>query len=257
MRSLRIGTAAVSAVVAAAVIAPNVAWQESGPSAAGATAAPSRATTPIDSALAKPLSVLDQFPNQDSRGRPTPELPPDFQAQGRYIVRDLDVNVPFTWEGRDGDSQMIAGGPDDPIWFTNVIYRDKLYTLTYEWPKVPPNQPCHRVGDFSLEDLNDRLLSTSRFVGREILDQKPPRRVNHWRVGIVLGRNLPPGIQPRFAILEADWYVARGDPSRIWQVLHFGYQNLYDPELDEWMRMKTFRHTAGEVTLPDKCRHPG
>ncbi|MGH3491375.1 MAG: hypothetical protein ACRDP8_26075 [Actinopolymorphaceae bacterium] len=52
-------------------------------------------------------------------------------APGRSIVRDLGIDVPFTWQGRDGDSQMVAGGPDHPIWFTNLIYHNTLYTLTY------------------------------------------------------------------------------------------------------------------------------
>jgi hypothetical protein len=247
-------------VVAAAVIVPNIAWQGSSPSTAGAVSpAP---ITPLRSPLPDdPLSALDSFPNsakQRSQDPPTPELPRDFQGKGRYIVRDLGVDVPFTWEGRDGDSQMIAGGPGQRIWFTNVIYRDTLYTLTYRWPGIPrrPPQPCHKVGAFSLDDLNNRLLSTSRFVGREILEQRPPRHVNHWRVGIVLGRDDPPGNHFRIPVLEADFYVAQGDPSTIWQVLHFGFQNLYDPELDEWMKMKSFDHAPGEVTLPSSCPAP-
>nr|WSX53412.1 hypothetical protein OG409_33525 [Streptomyces sp. NBC_00974] len=43
-------------------------------------------------------------------------------------MRDLDITVPFTWEGRDGDSQMTAGGPQYPIWFTNLIHHGTLYT---------------------------------------------------------------------------------------------------------------------------------
>src|SRR5579871_5518062 len=47
-----------------------------------------------------------------------PVLPANFQGRGRYIVADLGINVPFTWQGRNGDSQMIAGGPQYRIWFT-------------------------------------------------------------------------------------------------------------------------------------------
>jgi hypothetical protein len=39
-------------------------------------------------------------------------------------------------------------------------------------------------------------------------------------------------------------------------VLHFGFQNLYDPNLDEWINMHTFKHGAGEVTLPPACPLP-
>lgn len=38
-----------------------------------------------------------------------PELPDDFSWTGRYLVPDLDVEVPFIWNGRDGDFQMTAG----------------------------------------------------------------------------------------------------------------------------------------------------
>src|SRR6266540_3456504 len=60
-----------------------------------------------------------------------PHLPRDFRGQGRWIVRDLGINVPFSWRGRNGNSRMIAGGPQYPIWFTNLIYHNTLYTLTY------------------------------------------------------------------------------------------------------------------------------
>ena len=57
---------------------------------------------------------------------------------------DLGITVPFTWEGRNGDSQMIAGGPEYPIWFTNLIYHNTLYTLTYKWPNLT-DHPCSRI----------------------------------------------------------------------------------------------------------------
>jgi len=37
-------------------------------------------------------------------------------------------------------------------------------------------------------------------------------------------------------------------------VLQFGVQNLYDPELDEWLRMDTFRREPGRVRLPRSCQ---
>jgi hypothetical protein len=50
-----------------------------------------------------------------------PQLPRDFQWEGRWIVSDLGVDVPFTWQGKDGNVQMIAGGEEDEIYFTNLI----------------------------------------------------------------------------------------------------------------------------------------
>lgn len=182
-----------------------------------------------------------------------PRLPRDFQGKGRWVVRDLGVTVPFTWEGRDGDSQMVAGGPKYPIWFTNLIYRGTLYTLTYKWPGLTEH-PCSQIPHFDLDQLN-RAFQSARFVGREILQQNPDRYVNHWRVGAVLPKQ-PPGKYLRFPLALGDIYVDQHDRSTFWQVLQFGVQNLYDPELDEWLVMNTFDHKPGRVTLPRACTAP-
>jgi hypothetical protein len=185
---------------------------------------------------------------------PPPRLPRDFRGKGKWIVRDLDITVPFTWEGRDGDSQMTAGGPQYPIWFTNLIYGDTLYTLTYKWPGLTEH-PCSRIPDFTLEALNQGL-EKARFVGRETLRRTHTQRhVNHWRVGVVLPQ-LPPGNYPRLPLALGDIYVDEDDRGTFWQVLQFGVQNLYDPELDEWLVMDTFEHRPGTVTLPQRCEPP-
>ncbi|MFG2972951.1 hypothetical protein ACGFYY_08080 [Streptomyces sp. NPDC048331] len=184
---------------------------------------------------------------------PPPRLPRDFRGKGKWIVRDLDITVPFTWEGRDGDSQMTAGGPQYPIWFTNLIYHDTLYTLTYKWPGLDEH-PCSRIPGFDLEELNEGF-ENARFVGRETLRRTPERRVNHWRVGVVFPE-LPPGNHPRLPLALGDIYVDENDRGTFWQVLQFGVQNLYDPELDEWLVMDTFEHRPGTVTLPQRCEPP-
>ena len=93
-------------------------------------------------------------PSQDSTPAPRPpRLPGNFRGKGRWIVRDLGITVPFSWEGRNGDSQMIAGGPKYPIWFTNLIYHGTLYTLTYKWPGLTEH-PCSRIPGFDLDGLN-------------------------------------------------------------------------------------------------------
>ncbi len=183
-----------------------------------------------------------------------PELPRNFQGRGTWIVRDLGITVPFTWQGARGDSQMVAGGPRYPIWFTNLIYHNTLYTLTYRWPGVTQH-PCSRVGYFNLDILN-QALNRARFVGREILVGRPRRYVNHWRVGVVLPQ-LPSGSFFRLPFALGDVYVDQHNRGTFWQVLQFGVQNLYDPELDEWLRMDTFRHRAGTVRLPARCPPPG
>ncbi|MFE2377290.1 hypothetical protein [Streptomyces sp. NPDC059398] len=179
-----------------------------------------------------------------------PQLPRDFRGKGKWVVRDLGITVPFTWEGRNGDSQMVAGGPQYPIWFTNLIHHGTLYTLTYKWPGLTDHS-CSRIPGFGLDQLNQAFRG-SRFVGREILQGNPDRQVNHWRVGVVLPKR-PPGKFLRFPLALGDIYVDQKDRSTFWQVLQFGVQNLYDPKLDEWLVMKTFQHKPGTVTLPRRC----
>jgi hypothetical protein len=151
---------------------------------------------------------------------------------------------------------MIAGGPRYRIWFTNLIYRNTLYTLTYKWPNIPlnPFRRCDRVGVFSRQMFNS-MLKTARFVGPEILQGKKDRHVDHWRAGVVLGSTRP-GREPRLPLALGDIYVDQRDPSQWWQVLQFGIQNLFDPQLDEWFRMTTFSHRPGQVTLPRRCPPP-
>ncbi|MFF4324090.1 hypothetical protein [Streptomyces sp. NPDC001568] len=225
-------SAALAAVVALVVAAPSpvTAAPRTGTAPSFATAAARQETTP-----------------------PPPRLPRDFRGKGKWIVRDLDITVPFTWEGRDGDSQMTAGGPQYPIWFTNLIHRGSLYTLTYKWPGLN-DHPCSRIPDFNLEALNQGF-ENARFVGRETLRRTPQRHVNHWRVGVVLPQ-LPPGNYPRLPLALGDIYVDENNRGTFWQVLQFGVQNLYDPELDEWLVMDTFEHRPGTVTLPRRCESP-
>ncbi len=190
-----------------------------------------------------------------------PRLPRNFSWRGRYIVPDLKVNVPFIWNGNDGDIQMIAGSEKDPIFFTNLIYHNHLYTYTYKWPCLqpeflPPLERCCPLLKFSLDDLN-ALFATSFFVGAEILEKKTRHcckrlHVNHFRLAIALP-HFPPGFYPRLPFLSADIYVNQKDSSKIVKILHFGLQNLYDPNLDEWIVINQFDDCPGEVTLPPPC----
>ncbi|MEW2220541.1 hypothetical protein AB0939_14800 [Streptomyces sp. NPDC006990] len=215
-----------------------------------APAAPAAGSTG-DRAAHTPSSGAADAERAAAQTPPPPRLPRNFSGRGRWIVRDLGIEVPFRWAGRDGDSQMVAGGPQYPIWFTNLIYRGTLYTLTYKWPGLTEH-PCSKIPGFDRERLND-LLAKARFVGRETLERTPRRQVNHWRVGVVLPQR-PPGNQLRFPLALGDVYVDQRDPGTFWQVLQFGVQNLYDPELDEWLVMNTFAHRPGKVELPRRCR---
>lgn len=197
-------------------------------------------------------------PGTSVAGAPRPPvLPANFTWTGRYVVPDLDAEVPFTWHGRDGNFQMVAGGDEHPIHFTNILHDGTLYTLTYKWPGVPRN-PCSNVGPFTLADLN-KGLESSRFVGAEILEDHGERRVNHFRAGVVwepppsLTGTIPGVPQIRIPIMAGDIYVDREDPTRFWKVLQFGLQNLYDKNLDEWIVIDQIDPGPGTVTLPEEC----
>lgn len=209
-------------------------------------------------------SIENHKCHHDRNDPSPPQLPRNFRWEGRYVVSDLidpetgqmGINVPFTWHGNDGNIQMIAGSEKHPIYFTNLIYNNHLYTYTYKWPGLqpeflPPLEPCKPLIEFSLEDLN-AFLATSRFVGPVILEDNKCRHVNHFRVGIVLP-HFPSGFYPRFAISLADIFVDQNDPSKFWQVLHFGYQNIYDPELDEWIFINKMEDRPGKIKLPPVC----
>jgi hypothetical protein len=100
-----------------------------------------------------------------------------------------------------------------------------------------------------MADLN-KFFATSRFVGRVILQERDLRFVNHFRATLVLS-NGESGNHPRLALAQADLFVEQGDSTRFRQVLHFGYQNLYDPELDEWIIIDKIERGGGTFVLPE------
>ena len=186
---------------------------------------------------------------------PRPRIPETFSWSGRYAVPDLGIEVPFVWYGNDGDFQMIAGGDGDPVHFTNIIRSGELYTLTYAWPEVP-RMPCSHVGSFTLAELNAGF-ATASFAGEETLHREDDHLVHHFRsVGTV---DLPSdllgdtGVPLRVPLMAGDIYVDADDPSSIRQLLHFGVQNLYDPNLDEWILVDETSADPREVELPEEC----
>lgn len=198
-----------------------------------------------------------------------PQIPRNFVGHGRYYVPDLDVDVPFSWQARNGDVHMIAGSsnPKDPIHFENIIYTDPfgstdLYTITYKWPTpIPTPGECTRVRiDGHRIDLKtvNKFFATSSYVGREIIfDRNRAAKVNHFRASFVIPiplDTIPPfPFVFRLPILSADLYVDPNNPRTFKKVLHFGLQNLYDEDLDEWFVMRTFKLRKGQVTLPKEC----
>ena len=187
-----------------------------------------------------------------------PLLPADFQGTGRYIVRDLGIDVPFSWQGRDGNSQMTAGGPEHPIWFTNLIYENTLYTLTYRWPNIPlfPPRACSKIpGFFNRQIFNDKL-KTARYVGPEILQGDQDRHVDHWRVGRgrrlhCAGGVLPVPDRARRHLRRP----ARPEPGG-GRCCSSACRTSSTRSWTSGSRWTPSSHRPGEVTLPDRCPPP-
>ncbi len=165
--------------------------------------------------------------------------------------------MPFRWDAKHGNTQMVAGGRDDPIWFTNIISDGVLCTLTYPWPGSE-RRPCSRVGPYTLAEFNHGLTGAS-YVGPEILLQPERRPVNHLRAALVhvpAPEAVPPlggGVEVRIPLMSGDFSVDRKDSKTFWQVLHFGLHHLDAEDLDAWMVMDTWRRRPGKVTVPDEC----
>ena len=62
--------------------------------------------------------------------------------------------------------------------------------------------------------------------------------MNHFRVGVLFGDTETGPDAFRAPIMEGDFYVDEKNSSEFWKVLHFGFQNLLDPALDEWAVME-------------------
>jgi hypothetical protein len=198
----------------------------------------------VSPASAEATSVA-KAPTLVTRSRPKPpQLPRNFNGKGRYYVPSLHVNVPFTWKAKHGNVRMVAGGPGQKIWFTNVIYRGSFYTHTYRWPTPIPDVKCTPVKGLDLNAFN-KAFALAHYVGPEILQNRPWRWVQHWRLSGTLGP-IP--------VTSSDLYVDQRSRTTWWQVLHFGLQNVYAPDQDEWIKMQTWSHKPGNVTLPQACR---
>ena len=188
---------------------------------------------------------------------PPPQIPRDFQWEGRYFVKDLGVDVSFSWQGSDGDMQMTAGSEDEAIHFTNLIYHDQLYTLTYKWDKIVPPRPieCVCLGTLPLETLN-QCLSSSRFVGAEFLARTRHPLVNHFRVGVVFGAS---SVDPafRFPVIEGDIYVDGTIPAAFARCCTMGIRTCSIPRWMNGLRSIGSRTSRERLRSPMSVRRRG
>ena len=132
-----------------APVGPWFRWSAGGLFALGVVA-PGPAAAPLPRA-----AQADGAAAPEPREPRPPLLPADFQGTGRYVVRDLGIDVPFRWQGRDGNSQMIAGGPEHPIWFDDDLREHALHAhlQVAEHPAVPAARVQQGPGVLQPPDL--------------------------------------------------------------------------------------------------------
>lgn len=200
-----------------------------------------------------------------------PEIPlDDFEWNGTFKVDDLGVATALTIRGKwqDGffDLYMQQGqeGDKQKVWVENLIYKNRLYTVTHEWPPQanPPGFPfvgaCFKsVNPITVHDLNG-ILASSRLVGLEIIDGL---QMNHFRT-TCLSETIPtpfgipiPEETTRVHIFS-DIYVQPGLSTQFERWLQFGDGVGLDPNQDEWFFFKEHNDQPEEIKLPLACEEP-
>jgi hypothetical protein len=160
---------------------------------------------------------------------------------------------------------MEQGTKGSGTWVENLIYENKLYTITHEWhipldpfPEIldvcfentaymssPDESP-----DITVDDLNG-ILASSRLVGLEKIGGKP---MNHFRTTCLTGIPvLPPDLFVPVSIFS-DIYVrpGRSYPWERW--LQFGDGVGLDPQHDEWFLFDEWNSSPADIILPPQCQ---
>jgi hypothetical protein len=175
-----------------------------------------------------------------------------FRANGAKLG-EPSVTAPLIISGKKHEGffnlYMQQGSETDPkIWVENLIYKNSLYTITHRWHREVPEGirgVCFKSPGISVRDLNG-ILKSSRFVGPEIVDDKP---VNHFRSSCLSSI--------AFGLIKvnifSDIYVPQ-DSSYPWvRWLQFGDGVSLDLHDDEWFLFDRYKHTADHIELPAAC----
>ena len=226
-------------------------------------------------------------------GPPKPQIPKeDFEWTGRFLgnSRELggakveyDLTVKGKWQNGYFNLYMSQGNEGEDTWVENLIYEDKLYSITHAWHiddpdingllgicfqnmvynKEQPYQPEH----ISVDDFNKGLRDGATLVGLEKIGGKP---VNHFRhsclaqSALQLGPFIPP-IDPDnppddLAALSipfkvfSDIYVPAGRQYPWLKWLQFGDGVGPDPHHDEWFVTSKTNGTPDTIILPEQCQ---
>ena len=205
-----------------------------------------------------PATAADGSANAE-RARPQdpapPRLPANFRARGRWVVRSLGITVPFTWRSENGNSRMVAGGKHYPIWFVNLIYHNRLYTLTYKWPGVDDHRCVLFPGYFTRQHAQ---RGPARIAVRRPRGPAGQTRTAASTTGGSASsspscrRATTSGSRSRSPTSTSGRATGRAGGS----CSSSAFQNLFDPELDEWGMLDRFRLEPAPVSLPNRCPPP-
>lgn len=92
----------------------------------------------------------------------------------------------------------------------------------------------------------------SSLVGPETIFAAPMYQLRRWLMSEAFTSFN--GVPIRFPLAQADTHVDRHDHWILWHVLHFGYQNPYARELDEWIQLKCWKLKRGKVKCPESAK---
>jgi hypothetical protein len=194
---------------------------------------------------------------EDNAAEGKPQIPKhDFEWKGTFEVASLGVQTGLTIRGRwqDGhfDLYMEQGSREDAeVWVENLIYKNKLYTITHRWPGGINVPLCFKSqNDITVDNLNG-ILRSSRLVDLEVIDGV---EMNHFRTTCLSKTALLfPPVETRLNIFS-DIYTQPGSPDRFERWLQFGDGVGLDPQQDEWFFFSEHSEHAKEIHLPFICR---
>lgn len=208
-----------------------------------------------------------------------PQIPEtDFQWTGTFVgnaekLGDPQIETKLVIrgqkKGRYFNLYMQQGYEGSGTWVENILYKNKLYTITHEWhtylpPELEilgncfentvanPGKPLEPL-PITVQDLNGILLS-SRLVGEEEIDGEP---MNHFRTTCLSKAGIPdfPWIEPFLTInIFSDIYVPPGQPYNWSKWLQFGDGVGPDPQFDEWFLFDRWDAAPEDIVLPKQCR---
>ncbi len=167
---------------------------------------------------------------------------------------------------------MQQGNRGSETWVENLIYEDRLYTITHKWhTELNPDITgfCFQNSVYNTEnpfqplpitvDGLNRGLASSRFVGLERIDGKAMNHFRHsclFRSGTWFAIPDDPRTSKNGIALKifSDIYVPAGRSFPWTKWLQFGDGVGPDPQNDEWFLVDEANHYPDNIVLPKECR---